>query len=143
GYYSGVMSTSPTVTPVPLEALKHYRLIHESAVAGTKEGHKYVKTFEHVPGATITGSAAPGTRAIIAVPVTTNQNRTFVYSQSNITDSSGRFALTVPYSTEGPMVGGTNFSTLPMGPYTLQVGTSTYEVRIPESLIISGEVVEI
>lgn len=143
GYYSGIMSTSPTVTPVPLEALKHYRLIHESAAAGTREGHKYVKTFEHVPGATITGTAAPGTRAIVVLPVTTNQNRTFVYSQSNITDSSGRFTLTVPYSTEGPVVGGTNFDTLPMGPYTLQVGTSTYEVRIPESLIMSGEVVEI
>ena len=39
----------------------------------------------------------------------TNSNRAFIYRQSNV--SNGQFTLVVPYSTEGPIAGGTNFDT--------------------------------
>ncbi len=138
-----VVSQSPIMTSVPLEALGHYRLVHESASAVTASGQKYVKIFEHVPGATITGKASPGTEVVISVPITTNQGRNFEYRQSNVADSDGRFSLVVPYSTEGPATWSTNFDTGPLGPYTLRVGSVQYDVRVPEGAVIAGSSIEI
>jgi dolichyl-diphosphooligosaccharide--protein glycosyltransferase len=61
----------------------HYRLVHESpSSVGTLGGTeiKYVKTFERVNGAKIkvTGNG----NATLSLNVTTNQNRTFNYTQS-------------------------------------------------------------
>jgi hypothetical protein len=36
------------------------------------------------------------------------------------------------------MVGGTNFDTAPLGPYQLTVGDRTYEVRVPEEMVMTG-----
>ncbi len=138
-----VASTSPTISPMPIEALQHYRLVHESENAVTSDGQKYVKTFEHVPGATIKGKASPGTRVLIAVPIMTNHQRGFVYSQSNVTDANGEFTLVVPYSTEGPTPNSTNFDTAPISPYQLAVGNSTQEVNVPEALVENGGVINI
>jgi oligosaccharyl transferase (archaeosortase A-associated) len=138
-----VVSQSPIMTSVPLEALGHYRLVHESASAVTSNGQKYVKIFEHVPGATITGKASPGTEVVISVPITSNRERTFEYRQSAVADSDGRFSLIVPYSTEGPVDWSTNFDTGPLGPYTLRVGSVQYDVRVPEGAVIAGSSIEI
>ncbi len=138
-----VVSQSPIMTSVPVEALGHYRLVHESPSAVTSNGQKYVKVFEHVPGATITGKASPGTEVVISVPITTNRGRTFEYRQSNVADSNGRFSLVVPYSTEGPVDWSTNFDTGPLGPYTLRVGNVQYDVRVPEGAVIAGSSIEI
>lgn len=146
GLLSEIVSKSdPTSlsTSVPLEALQHYRLVHESESTVTYDGQKFVKTFEHVPGAVIRGNATPGTKVVIAVPIMTNKDRTFVYRQSNVTDENGEFTLVVPYSTEGPVVGGTNFDTGPAGPYQLAVGDKGYEIRVPEVYVQSGGVVQI
>jgi len=138
-----VVSQSPVATSAPLEALGHYRLVHESQSSVTSSGQKYVKIFEHVPGATITGKASPGTEVVISVPITTNRGRTFEYRQSTLADSDGEFSLIVPYSTEGPVDWSTNFDTGPLGPYTLRVGNVQYDVRIPESAVIAGSSIEI
>jgi asparagine N-glycosylation enzyme membrane subunit Stt3 len=138
-----VVSQSPIMTSIPLEALGHYRLVHESDTAVTSSGQKYVKIFEHVPGATITGNASPGTEVVISVPITTNRGRTFEYRQSNVADSDGKFSLVVPYSTEGPVDWSTNFDTGPLGPYTLRLGSVQYDVRVPEGAVITGSSIEI
>lgn len=138
-----VASQSPVMTSVPLEALGHYRLVHESQSSVTSNDQKYVKIFEHVPGATITGEASPGTEVVISVPITTNRGRNFLYKQSTVADSDGEFALVVPYSTEGPAAGSTNFDTGPLGPYTLRVGSVQYEVRVPEGAVITGSSINI
>jgi len=130
-------------TSVPIEALKHFRLVHESESTVTNDGQKYVKTFENVPGAVIKGQAPAGTKVSIAVPIKTNQNREFTYRQSNITDGSGNFMLVVPYSTEGPSVSGTNFDTGPVGPYELMIGDKTYDVSVPEEVVMTGGVIGI
>ncbi|MHC1631774.1 MAG: oligosaccharyl transferase, archaeosortase A system-associated [Methanotrichaceae archaeon] len=135
GYPAAIVSQSPASTAVPLEALKHYRLVHESQSPVTSDGQKYVKIFEHVPGAEITGSAPSGTKVTISVPIMTNQNRTFLYKQSTVSD--GEFSLVVPYSTEGPASWSTKFDTGPLGPYRLIVGDEMYDVRIPEEMVMS------
>lgn len=141
GYMAEIVSKRDTVSPttsVPLEALQHYRLVHESEHGPIYQGTDFVRTFEHVPGAVIKGSAAPGTKVSVAIPVMTNIDRAFAYRQSNTTDASGQYTLVVPYSTEGPIAGGTNFDTKPMGPYQLTVGDKNYEVRVPEVYVQSG-----
>ncbi|HQE98016.1 MAG TPA: hypothetical protein PKY20_07410, partial [Methanothrix sp.] len=119
------------------------RLVHESESAVTSSGQKLVKTFEHVPGAVVQGSAAPGTRVMAQVPIMTNRNRAFLYQQSNITDEQGRFTLVLPYSTEGPIDGGTNFDTKPMSAYQLNVGERQAELKVPEDYVLSGEVITV
>jgi oligosaccharyl transferase (archaeosortase A-associated) len=146
GYLAEVVSKSdPTsLTPsVPLEALQHYRLVHESESSKTYDGQKAVKTFEHVPGAVIRGKASPGANVTIAVPVVTNRERVFIYRQSNLTDSKGAFTLVVPYSTEGPVEGGTNFDTMAVGSYQLSVSGRDYKVDVPEGLVMSGGTIQV
>ncbi|HPJ30197.1 MAG TPA: oligosaccharyl transferase, archaeosortase A system-associated [Methanothrix sp.] len=138
-----VVSQTPAVTSVPLEALGHYRLVHESQSSVTSNGQKYVKIFEHVPGATITGEASPGSEVVISAPIATSRGRNFEYRQSTVADSNGSFSLVVPYSTEGPAPWSTNFDTAPLGPYTLRVGGVQYEVRVPEGAVIAGSSISI
>jgi len=138
-----IASTSPASSAAPLEALQHYRLVHESETAVTSNGQKFVKIFEHVPGVTVNGEAAPATKVSAAAVIMTNQNRAFLYQQSNITDSNGRFTLVLPYSTEGPGDGGTNFDTKPMGAYQLMVGDKSYELRAPEDYVLNGGIIKV
>jgi len=138
-----IVSQSPVMTSVPLEALGHYRLVYESQSSVTSGGQKYVKIFEHVPGATISGEAPSGTQVVISVPITTNRGRSFVYKQSTAADSTGQFSLVVPYSTEGPEAWSTNFETGPAGPYTLSMGDLRYDVRVPEGAVIAGSSIRI
>ena len=135
-----IAAMSPANAAFPLEALQHYRLVHESENTITN-GQKFVKIFEHVPGAVISGNAPAGTKVVAAVLIMTNQNRAFIYQQSNTSDANGRFTLVLPYSTEGPIVGGTNFDTKPMGAYQLSVGDKVYELKVPEQYVLSGDVI--
>lgn len=146
GYLSEIVSKrayTQMTTSVPLEALQHYRLVHESETVVTYDGQKDVKTFEHVPGAVLRGKAPAGTKVVIGAHIKTNQNREFNYIQSNTTDSNGEFTLVVPYSTEGPASWGTKFDTAPTGPYQLAVGDKVYEVKIPEEYVMSGSIIPV
>jgi oligosaccharyl transferase (archaeosortase A-associated) len=141
GYLAEIVSKRDpqALTPsLPLEALQHYRLVHESETSVTYDGQKFVKTFEHVPGAVIMGNATPGTYVSLALPIMTNKNRAFIYRQSNTTDSDGKFTLVVPYSTEGPTLNSTNFDVVPVGPYQLNIADRTYEVKVPENFVLTG-----
>jgi len=136
-------ATSPVSSAFPLEALQHYRLVHESETPVTSDGQKRVKTFEHVPGAVIEGNAPAGTIVSAAVAIMSNENRAFVYRQSNVTDAGGKFTLVLPYSTEGPIASGTNFDTKPLGSYQVSVGGKTQPVRVPEEYVLKGSVITI
>jgi dolichyl-diphosphooligosaccharide--protein glycosyltransferase len=101
GRYASVFSDLPNRTVQEIPALKHYRLIHESPNNAsvkifpesdtiTLSDIKYVKIFEYVKGAHISGEG------IIEVPLVTNTGRAFVYRQES---ENGEFV--VPYSTQG------------------------------------------
>ena len=141
--------------------LKQYRLVHETWADQTEEvGYKQVynlffdgnipvvdtgnvKVFEYVKGANVTGTASPNETVKISTTILTGQNRTFEYSQSTTSDSQGRYEFTVPYSTEGPIPGQTQFDTAPSGPYKLIYGNTTKEVRIKEEAVLKGEEVKV
>jgi dolichyl-diphosphooligosaccharide--protein glycosyltransferase len=141
--------------------LKHYRMVHETWADQTVEvGYKqvynlffegnlplvntgYVKVFEYVKGANVTGTASPNEKVNIDATIVTGQNRTFEYSQSTSADSEGRYEFTVPYSTEGPITGETHFDTAPSGPYKLSYGNTVKEVRVKEEAVLKGEEIKV
>jgi dolichyl-diphosphooligosaccharide--protein glycosyltransferase len=111
----------------------HYRLVHESpSSVGTLGGPeiKYVKTFEYVNGTkiTVTGNG----NATLTLPVTTNQNRTFNYTQSAFVNGTHTFI--VPYSTNW-----TSYGMQTGNAYNVTVGNSTKSIAVSESDVISGE----
>ncbi|AKB42960.1 oligosaccharyl transferase, archaeosortase A system-associated [Methanosarcina vacuolata] len=141
--------------------LKQYRMVHETEAYQTDEaGYKqvynyfyggklsevdtgYVKIFEYVKGANITGTASPNETVNINTTILTNQGRTFGYSQSTTADSQGRYEFTVPYSTDGPSTGETKFDTAPSGPYVVSYGDTTKEVKVSEEAVLKGEEVKV
>ena len=141
--------------------LKHYRLVHETWAYQTQEaGYKqvynllygssvpevdsgYVKIFEYVMGAKITGTASPNETVNINTTILTGQGRTFEYSQSTSSDSEGRYEFTVPYPTEGPIPGETQFDTAPAGAYVVSYGDITKEVRVNEEAVLNGQEIKI
>jgi dolichyl-phosphooligosaccharide-protein glycotransferase len=141
--------------------LKQYRMIHETWAYQTEEvvyrqfynllsgssipevDTGYVKIFEYVKGAKITGTASPNETVKISTTILTGQGRAFEYSQSTTSDSQGRYEFTVPYSTEGPISGETQFDTAPSGPYIVSYGDTTKEVRVNEEAVLKGEEVKV
>ena len=143
--------------------LERYRLIHESApnpyTRGGNEEQRcksiynvvyggnipventgYVKIFEFVEGATITGDAPIGATVTIYNNIATNQNRTFQYTQSTVAED-GTYSFIVPYSTLGHIEGETNFDTAPTGPYGIVIGDMIRLVDVSEEEILNGGVV--
>jgi dolichyl-diphosphooligosaccharide--protein glycosyltransferase len=132
GRYANVFSDLPNRTVQEISALKHYRLIHESpnnaSVKIFPESDtiklsdiKYVKIFEYVKGAHISGNG------IIELPLVTNTGRIFVYQQES---ENGEFV--VPYSTQGNLN-----DVRATGQYHI-VGTSRY-IAVTEDDILAGK----
>ena len=147
------------------DRLKHYRLVHESqANPNTRGGSEekrckalynmlyngnlqvedtgYVKIFEFVDGATITGKAPDGTVVKISNSIMTNQGRLFTYTQT-ATVEDGTYNFEVPYSTLGPILGETNFDTRPTGPYTITAGDVLKTVDVTEQDVLDGGTVTV
>ena len=130
--YADLFSDKPYEPIEPVPALQHYRLIHESmnnATAAvfpessptTLPDIKYVKIFEYVNGARITGDG------IIEVPIVTNTGRAFVYRQESV---DGEFV--VPYSTTG-----NRYDVRATAPYHID-GTSRY-ITVTEDDLMTGK----
>ncbi|RZN34331.1 MAG: hypothetical protein EFT35_09535 [Methanophagales archaeon ANME-1-THS] len=109
----------------------------------------FVKVFEYVAGASIEGRAPQGSVIEVSTTITTNQGRAFTYAARTTAQDS--YTLIVPYSTEGPLVGGTNFDII-VSPYTLRVGhfenetlfwDAEQELRIHEEDVINGRVITV
>ena len=108
----------------------------------------FVKVFEYVKGARIEGTAPEGTVVELSTNITTNQGREFVYAERK--RSNGTYEFIVPYSTEGPMKGGTNFDVFAL-PYTIRTGRvenetvvweMEREVSVPEEAVIEGKTIK-
>ena len=130
--YTDLFSDKPYEPIEIVPALQHYRLIHESvnnatvtvfpeSSPTTLSDIKYVKIFEYVNGAHITGEG------IIEVPIVTNTGRAFVYRQESV---NGEFV--VPYSTTG-----NHYEVKATGPYNI-AGTSRY-ITVTEDDVLAGK----
>lgn len=103
----------------------------------------YVKVFEFVEGAVITGTAPANQTVNLTLTLQTNQNRIFNYVQSVQADENGTFSFRVPYSTTGPADGETNFAVRPSGNYTVSYGESEQRIDVSEEDVLNGNTVTV
>ncbi|MDD4498012.1 MAG: oligosaccharyl transferase, archaeosortase A system-associated, partial [Methanosarcinaceae archaeon] len=103
----------------------------------------FVKIFEYVKGAKVTGTAGPNETVKISATIRTSQGRTFEYSQETTSDASGKYEFIVPYSTEGPIPGETQFDTAPVGQYVVTYEETIKEVKVSEETVLEGKTIEI
>ena len=91
GYHAKIITPGVATSPDEVDALRYFRLVHESPSQGITGDYdiKYVKVFEYVPGAVISGEGT------IEADIITNTGRSFIYRQKS---SNGMFI--VPYSSE-------------------------------------------
>jgi oligosaccharyl transferase (archaeosortase A-associated) len=115
GYGASVVNNAFFEPTVPVSALDHYRLVHESPtniLSGSSVDIKYVKVFEYVKGARLRGNGT------IELPIITDAGRTFVYRQQS---ENGMFIL--PYSTTG-----NPYQVRPTGKYRVIETGAQYDV---------------
>ena len=139
--YKWVYNLQPTLYPDLFET-RHQDIPAEIAESDTG----YVKIFEYVPGAKITGTAPPNSTATLSIPILTNQGRTFEYVQTATASPDGTFTLIAPYSTDGPIApgdGGTWFDTAPSDMYTVITAIGSYPVSVSEADVLAGNVIEV
>jgi dolichyl-diphosphooligosaccharide--protein glycosyltransferase len=137
--YKWVYNLQPTLYPDLFEN-RHQDMPSEIAESDTG----YVKIFEYVPGAKITGTAPPNSTATLSIPILTNQGRTFEYVQTATVSPDGTFTLIAPYSTDGPIApgdGGTWFDTMPSDMYTVTTAIGSYPVSVSEADVLAGNVI--
>jgi dolichyl-diphosphooligosaccharide--protein glycosyltransferase len=112
-----------------------------------------VKTFERVPGATLTGTINETNETAIVAYVrlnATNSGRQFTYFQET-NASDGTFSMTVPYATAdtiGPSEGGTDQSIEAIGNYTVIRGnpfrpTESGTADVPDEAVRDGETITV
>ncbi len=139
--YKWVYNLQPTLYPDLFEN-RHQDIPSEIAESDTG----YVKIFEYVPGAQITGTAPPNSTATLSIPILTNQGRTFEYVQTATATPDGTFTLIAPYSTDGPIApadGGTWFDTAPSDMYTVTTAIGSYPVSVSEADVLAGNVITV
>jgi len=141
--------------------LKNYRLLYESKSTNTIEilyrlvynnfysqtlGYPpinatptgYVKVFEYVPGAKITGKVSndtePNEPIILNLIIQTNQDRVYNYAQ--VTEPvNGTYSFTVPYAQE------TKYPVKPVSPYYVSIGNTTKTISITDDDVLNGNTI--
>ncbi len=116
--------------------LGDYRLIYESNTSAIRiPDIKYVKIFEYVKGATLSGHSGEG-QVKVTLNVTTNQGRKFVYTRQAVA-MNGIYEIKVPYSTTG-----SNYGTRAAGDYLIQSGNVSHLVAVTEQDVLDGRVLQ-
>ena len=96
----------------------------------------YVKIFEYVKGAKITGKAPVGAEeVIIKATITTNQNRSFVYEQKTGV-KNGTYEFIVPYAQD------TKYP-VKASEYVITAGSITKRVVLNDEDIEKGNVIRV
>jgi asparagine N-glycosylation enzyme membrane subunit Stt3 len=103
---------------------------------------KYVKTYEVVKGAKITGNA-PANSSVTATMKLGIANRTFDYTQTANTDANGVYSMIVPYSTDSMKGDGYSSDVSPLSQYTIKCGNSTVTTAVPEHAVMNGETIQV
>ena len=132
-----------------IKHLSRFRLVFESensvdVYCNDDNKLQEVKIFEYVKGAKVSGKAESGSKISISTMILTNQQRQFIYEQSQEAEN-GNFEFIVPYSTygkDGYLAGQTKFSVFAQ-PYKLKINNREYEVKITESDVLEGKTIKI
>ncbi|HTX44086.1 MAG TPA: oligosaccharyl transferase, archaeosortase A system-associated [Methanocella sp.] len=109
---------------------------------GARPPVKWVKVFEKVNGATLTGSAPDGANVTATLTLKTDWGRPFNYT-ATATAHDGKYSFVVPYPTE-PMRGdGYSYGITPQTKYIITYGGTTKNVDVPESAVMGGASIQV
>jgi len=88
-------------------ALRRHRLIHESRPLdrSNPKNPPYLKVFEVVTGASISGRASPGATVTASLELSLDRGRTFEYRNRSVAGADGRYRIVVPYANQDPPPG--------------------------------------
>ncbi len=115
------------------DGLSNYRLIYESRTTAIRSPDiKYVKIFEYVPGATISGKTSADGDIKVTLNILTDQGRTFTYTRQ-VAARDGMYEIKVPYSTLG-----NKYGTGPLDNYTIQNANISKVISVSEEDVIEG-----
>jgi dolichyl-diphosphooligosaccharide--protein glycosyltransferase len=130
--------------PLPVQQFFQYQLRPRFETYNT-QAESTVKTYERVPGATLTGQAdvSGPTNVTARVELTSDTlNRTFNYTQTVRTDADGSFEITVPYATNdelGPEDGATDVAVEATGDYEITYDNESTRVSVPETAVVDED----
>ena len=122
------------ITQRPLTAVENFFLYNARIVPE-------LKMYEVVRGARLIGIVAPGDSVSAYIPLRSMvSRREFYYSNTTFADSSGRFELRLPYSTDESSHPGS--TTISLGNYEIRITGKTrstiQELSVPENAVIEG-----
>ncbi len=122
------------ITQRPLTAVENFFLYNARIVPE-------LKMYEVVRGARLIGIVAPGDSVSAYLPLRSMvSRREFYYSNTTFADSSGRFELRLPYSTDESSHPGS--TTISLGNYEIRItgktGSTIQELSVTENAVIEG-----
>ena len=109
---------------------------------GARPPVKWVKVFEKVAGATLTGSAPDGSSVTAMLTLKTDGGREFNYTATTVAQN-GAYSFTVPYPTEQMKGNGYSYGIMPETKYAITFGNTTKTVDVPESAVMNGDTISI
>ena len=149
---SAGMPESPMRIDNYTDALDRYDVLSKYVVAqndmgtlyvyGARPPEKWVKIFEKVEGATLTGSAPDGSVVTATLTLKTDWGRTFNYTATTVVHN-GTYSFVVPYPTEQMKGDGYSYGIMPQGEYTIAYGNTTKSVAVSESAVMSGATIQV
>jgi dolichyl-diphosphooligosaccharide--protein glycosyltransferase len=113
----------------------------QSFVWDSRPPEKWVKVFEKVQGATLTGSAPDGVQVNASVTLQSG-DRQFTYTNSAVAQN-GSYSITVPYPTEAMKGDGYSYDVAPVSRYTVTYGDTTKTVDVPETAVMNGGTIQV
>lgn len=151
GQYAGV-ARNPIVINDLKNATEVYDMYNQYAIAsdssattygyGARPPVKWVKVFEMVDGATLTGSAPDGSNVTATLTLKTDEGRLFNYTASTVAHN-GVYSFTVPYATEQMKGDGYSYGIMPQAKYVITYGNTTKSVDVPESAVMNGASIQV
>jgi dolichyl-diphosphooligosaccharide--protein glycosyltransferase len=103
---------------------------------------KYVKAYEVVRGAVITGHAPAGSSVTTSMDLGIG-DRTFTYTRSTTADADGIYTMTVSYATDAMKGDGYSSDVTPLSGYTISYENTTKTTVVPEHAVINGETINV
>jgi asparagine N-glycosylation enzyme membrane subunit Stt3 len=140
----GSLSEGDAAPGVNVPALARHRLIYdERAAGGASDGSRpRYKIFEIVPGARITGRAAPQADVRAELRINLALRGRMFYASTTRAGADGRYELRVPYANDPPAGAGADELVRPGRAYRLSSAGREVEIAVSDTQVRSGARVE-
>jgi dolichyl-diphosphooligosaccharide--protein glycosyltransferase len=124
-----------------IPSLGHYRLVFQSRNGITFPGIGFIghyKIFATVPGATIQGTAPPGTMVSVRIALSDPLGREILFQDRLAASTDGGFSIRVPYAADSP-----SGIYRPLSAYQISYADKSLTVPVTEQQIQSGAIIRL